>query len=414
MLAGQNADRRSTARSYDSLLPEFHPLKLLGAAISVDFVVGCQADLPYCEARRHPARQALLDPGQALDTRISPRRVLAWLRSMPSYRAGVPLRLGHDTDAGQAFSKGAELIELLDPGRTVSYLTHRPFTREERDFFATPRPSLLLELTATPRSAALGVVRDPLELVASAAGLDPRGVHWVVGPLASDGEAEAARILEALPAGSRLTLRPLDGVGRPGPGGEAPLGAAALARLEARAHARGLAVTEWTCRGGLARVGRGFFGVDRLTGQADLARRAHDLITCAACPSRTQCHGPLQEEPLLARLKRELEVLGLTPTARPARSGPRAFRVEVAEPVAEGDEAYLSHALGQPVAIALASRAPRSGEAGSALGADPAVLRRWYATGFMPVTELNLAAEKVLEDLARRREARGGSRAGDC
>jgi hypothetical protein len=390
------ADRRATTRSYDALLPEYFPVKLVGAFISVDFVVGGAEDA--------------LAVGPTLDARVSPRRMLAWLRSMPSYRAGVPLRVGHQADAGLAFEKSAELIGLVDPGRPVVYATRRALLPGERDFFATPRPNLLLEPTVTPRSAALGVTADPLELVRSAAGLDPRALHWVVGPLAADAEAEAARVVEALPPGSRLTLRLLE-QGAPRPPGAAPLGHAALARLEAVAHAHRLTVTEWSCRGSQARVGRGFFDVDRLTGQSDLARRAHDLITCAACPSRTQCHGPLDEPALLARLERELGVPGLTLTAPPRRTGPRAYLLEVAEPAASGDEAYLSHALGPPVAITLASR--RAGERQEGAGGlDPAVLRRWYATGFLPVTELNAAAEKVLEDLARRLAARGPGGAG--
>jgi hypothetical protein len=412
--AGRSGDRRAPARSYDALLPELHPLKLVGASIAADFLVGRRAD------------------GVALDARVSPRRMLAWLRSMPSYRAGVPLRLGHDGDPGLAFQKCAELIELADPGRPVVYPTHLPFTPEQRRFLGVARPNLLVEPTATPRRAARGAAGDPLDLVRSAAGLDPRALHWVLGPLAAGDEAETSRILEALPPGSRITLRPLGEAGPDEAGGASPpgpvglnglgaaglaglgaaglvcLGPAGLARLEAAAHARGHAVTEWTCRGGLARVGQGFFDVDRLTGQADLARRAHDLITCAGCPSRTQCHGPLDEPALLARLGRELRVLGLSLTAPPARTGPRAWRLEVAEPAARGDEAYLSHALGQPVAVTLST----AGAGGRPGDADAAVLRRWYATGFLPVTELNAVAERVLEDLGRRRAARRKAEAG--
>jgi hypothetical protein len=398
-------NRRASARTYDAQLPEFFPVKLVDAYISVDFVVGGGFGGSSCAPRRHPARRALSEAGVVLDTRVSPRRMLAWLRSMPSYRAGVQLRIGHDTDGGLEFEKSAELIELLDPGRSVAYLTRKPFAPHERAFFAAPRPNLQLELTVTPRSTALGVTQDPLELVRSAAGLDPRGLHWMVGPLAGDGEAEAARLLAALPPGSRLTLRPLEVAGHPELVGVAPLGQAARARLEAEAHELGLTVTDWTCRSGLARVGRGFFDVDRLTGQADLARRAHDLITCAACPSRTQCHTPLDEATLLSRLPGELGVVGLTLTAPPARTGPRAFRLDVDQPTSRGDETYLSHALGQPVAITLSTR-HREGEGGR-FDVDPAVLRRWYATGFLPVTELNAAAEKVLEDLGRRQAAPG-------
>jgi hypothetical protein len=379
--AAPRSDRRASPRRYDARLPDLWPLRLLEDAIAVDFVArDVRGSLP-------------------LDTRVSPRRVLAWLRSMPSYQAGVPLRLGHAADAALAFEKAAELIELVDPARSVVYRTRRPLSPEARAFFAAPRHNLLLHATATPRRAAHGGA-DPLDLVASAAGLDPRGVHWVVGPLAAGDEAEALRILEALPRGSRLSLAPAGPAGPQAPGAPAPLEAEALARLEAAAHARGHHVSDFTCRGGPARVGRGFPGVDRLTGQVDLVRRAHDLITCAGCPSRTQCHGVLDEAALLGRLSRELGVLGLTPAGAPLRTGPRALRVDVAEPASRGDEAYLSHALGQVVAVTLASHARGPRPDGRA--ADAAVLRRWYATGFLPVTELNAAAERVLEDLRRR------------
>lgn len=367
-------DRRSTARTYDALLPGCFPLKLTRSAILVEFAV---------------------DGG--LDTRVSPRRMLAWLRSMPSYRAGVPLHFGGSDDAGLSFDKCAELIELVDAGRSMVYATRRPFTTAQRAFLAAPRVNLLLELGVAPGPAEgegeAGF--QALELIRSAAGLDQRGVHWLVGPLDEDSEEGAARLLTALPLGSRLTLQPRARCGDPG-AAPLPLGAAALARLESLAHARGLTVTGWRCRGGVGRIGKGFFDVDRLTGQLDLARRAHDLITCAGCPSRTQCHGPLDEAALHGRLDRELQVVGLGLAAPPVRTGPRAYRLQADQPTAGGDQAYLSHALGQPVAISFSTTAP----AHEAVPA--AVLRRWYAAGFLPVTELNAAAEKVLEDLARR------------
>lgn len=399
----------ATARFYEPLLPEFFPVKLIGAFISVDFVIGCGFDCAFCISRRHPAREALFDAGVVLDTLVSPREVLGWLRSMPSYRAGVQLRIGHDTDAGLEFDKAAELIELiepLEPNRSIVYLTRKPFTQTERAFFAAPRANLLLKLTATPRSAELGVERDALELVRSADGLALRGLHWVVGPLTADGANDTERVLVALPPGSRLTLKPLNVAGLPRLAGVGPLSAARLAELEGLARRLGHTVTEWFCREGLARVGRSFFDVDALTGQRDPARRVHDLVICDGCPSLTWCHGALDEPALLARLGQGLGVVGLTLTAPPVRTGPHAYRLEVAEPSSRGDETYLSHALGQPARITLSTRERGTSEGGSFCNVDVDVLRRWWSVGFLPVTELNAAAEKVLEELRRRLDAR--------
>jgi hypothetical protein len=394
-------DRRASKRQYEPLLPEFFPVKLIGAFISVDFVVGCPFDCAFCISRRHPAREALFDARVALDTRVSPRKVLAWLRSMPSYLAGVQIRLGHDTDAGCAFEKSADLIELVDPGRSIVYLTRRPFRAAERTFFARPRANVLLKLTATPRSATLGVRPDPLELVHSAEGLNPRRLHWVVGPLAGDSLPDAERIIDALPQGSRITLKPLNPLGLPDLQAVPALPTKALLGLERRAQGRRLVVTEWFCRNGLAEVGRGFFDVDKITGQLDLGRRALDLVTCVECPSRMQCHTELDAEAFEHRLARELRTLGLTLAAPPERTGPRSFTLHVAEPSSRGDETYLNHAVGQPVSITLSTRERGRSEGGSFCNVDAAVLRRWWAHGFLPVSELNVAAENVLGDLRR-------------
>ena len=414
-------DRRMAKRQYEPLLPEFFPVKLIGAFISADFVVGCPFDCLFCISRRHPAREALFDTGVALDTRVSPRKVLAWLRSMPSYRAGVQLRLGHDTDAGLAFEKSAELIKLVDAGRSIVYLTRRPFGATERAFFARPHTNVLLKLTATPRSADLGVRADPMELVHSAEGLDPSRVHWVLGPLVAESLPDAERIIDALPQGSCITLKPLNTLGLPHLEAVPPLHTAALLGLEHRALARRLVVTEWFCRNGIAAVGRGFFDVDKITGQLDLGRRALDLVTCIGCPSRTQCHGDLDAEAFERRLARELVTLGLTMAGPPERTGPRSFTIRVIEPSSRGDETYLNHALGQPVSIRLSTREPGRSEGGSFCNVDTAVLRRWWAHGFLPVNELNVAAENVLDDLRRHlgdrlpRALRFGSPSGsDC
>jgi hypothetical protein len=395
-------DRRSTHRRYEPLLPEFFPVKLVGSFISVDFAVGSPLDRTTAAlSRRHPVREALQDAGVAIDTRVSPRKMLAWLRSMPSYHAGMQIRIGHDGDAGLAFDKSAELAELVHPGRSVVYLTRRPLGAAERAFFGRARPNLLLMPTVTPRSAALGARADPLELVRSAQGLDPRRVHWVLGPLVADSLPDAERIVDALPPGSRLTLRPLDLIALARLGA-APLPAEALRGLDHRALTRRVAVTDWSCRSGLAAVGRGFFDVDRITAQADLGQRALDLATCAACPSRTQCHGELDLGSLQRRLAVGLRTLGLTLALPAVRTGRRSLSVTVRERACRGDEAYLSHALGQPIAVSLSSGAPGSAEPCRPRPLDVTVLRRWWATGFLPVNELNAAAQNALEDLRRR------------
>lgn len=385
----------------DPLLAEFFPVKLIGAFIAVDFVSGCSFGCRFCISRRHPAREALFAAGRVVDNGATPDQVFRWLRSMPSYRAGVQIRIGHDTDAGLEFGKSAALIERIDPDRSVVYLTRKPLGGDERAFFGTYRKNLLLKPTATPRSFSLGVRRDPLALVRSLSAVDPRMLHWVVGPLAAGSEGDAERILRALPRGSRLTLKPVSTAGLPALQAVAPMAAGELARLTALALGLGHDVTEFFCRGGLARVGRGFFDVDKLTGDPDERGRARALAGCSGCDSREQCHAELELAAMRARLDAELRFLGLTLTAEPVRRGPRSFSLSVAEPSSRGEETYLDHSVGAPVSFTLSTREPGGSEGGSFCRVSPEVLARWQANGFLPVDELAEAARRTLAGLRR-------------
>jgi hypothetical protein len=391
--------RRRYARRYESLLPEFFPLKLIGAFISLDFLVGCSFACRFCISRRNAARQALFDAGLALENRISPRKMLAWLRTMPSFRAGVQIRIGHDTDAGLEFEKSAELIQGLPPDRSVTYLSRRPLDAEARSFFGVARKNLLLKLTATPRSESLGVRVDPLQLVRSVEGIDPEMTYWVVGPLVADNVPDAERVLDALPPGSHLFLKRLNTEGLPQLASIAPLSDPELKRLESRAIARGHVVTEWFCRRGLARVGQGFFDVDKITRQVEGEKRDRELAVCKTCPSDLLCHGELDWSQAQQRLRNEVVALGLTLVEEPRRSGPRSVELHVAEPSSRGDETYLSHAVGQPLSVRVTTREEGKSEGGSFCNVEPAALRRWYETGFLPVTELNTAAQNTLASI---------------
>jgi len=370
--------------------PEFFPIKPLGAFLSVDFVAGCSFGCRFCISRRHPDREALFRRGRVVDLGLEPAQVLDWLESMPSFRAGVQLRIGHDTDAGLELEPSADLVARLPADRSVLWLSRRPLTARAREVFGRAGPGVLLKLTATPASRALGIDEDgAAELLRSARPLPAGRVFWVLGPLAADSEASAARLIDRLPVGSFAHLKPLNVAGLPAVADVAPLGPATLARLEARAAERGIRCTEFFCRLSLAPLGRAFFDVDQIA----------DRRVCDGCPSRALCHAPVDEVALARGLERELRGLGLTPLGPPRRTAARSFEQDVAEPSSRGDETYLSHALGAPVRIRLSTREPGATEGGSFCRVEEAVLRRWQERGFMPVADLERAAQRTLETL---------------
>jgi len=393
--------RRFYDRSYDHLLPEYYPVKLIGAFIAADFIVGCHFGCKFCISRRHPSREGLFTEQVVIDNRVDPRKMQSWLASLPSFQAGVQIRIGHDSDAGLQFHKTSRLIELLDPSHSLTYLTRKPLTAEERTFFATSRANVLIKLTATPRSAALGVTADPLQLVQSVEGVDPQMTYWVVGPLAADSVADAERIIEELPKGSHLALKPLNCEGIAAVADIQPLGEGEITRLANRATALGHVVTDWFCRRGLARIGRGFFDVDKLTTQSPGEKRERELAVCADCPSRALCHDGIDVDRTLQRLNDGLDRLELSMIGEPEWVAPRSLRVNVAQPASRCDETYLSHLLPQPVNVTLNNRERGRSQGGSFCNVDAQVLQRWYRVGFLPVGELNNVAEHVLCDVRR-------------
>lgn len=391
---------RKYDRTYEYLLPEYYPIKLIGAFISVDFIVGCSFNCSFCISKRHPSREELFKEGLVIDNRVSPKKMYQWLKGMPSYQAGVQIRIGHDTDAGLQFRKSSELIDLIEPDHSITYLTRKPLTSEEVEFFKKYRENLLLKLTATPRSESLNVQKNPLNLVNSAETLDTRMLYWVVGPLVDDNQEDAIRILEALPTGSRLFLKKLNYTGLPQLDKVSPITDEDYSGLETLALEKGHIVTEWFCDS-LARIGNSFFDVDKISQQPASSKRERELGYCASCPSNLLCYNELNIADFNRQLNEQLTYLGLHLIEEPTRTGNRSFEIMVQEPSSRGEETYLNHIIQPHVSININTRETGRSQGGSFCNIDKEVLKRWYQNGFLPVTELNNAAENVLGDIRR-------------
>jgi len=393
-------ERREQIRQYEALLPEYYPVKLIGAFISLDFIVGCSFNCSFCISKRHPSRKELFEEGMVLDNRVLPQKMYQWLQSMPSYQAGVQIRIGHDTDAGLEFEKSAELIDLIDDEHSVVYLTRKPFTVNEVDFFRKYRKNLLVKPTATPRSRSLQIARDPVNLVRSTLEIDDGILYWVIGPLVDDNQKDTRRVLEALPKGSRLFLKKLNYAGLPNLDNVPPISDVDYEGLEQFALDKGHLVTEWFCNS-LARIGKGFFDVDKIEQQPDSPKRDRELGYCQSCPSHQICYGDMDLVDFRRQLDRHLKLLGLHLLDEPTQTGRRSFEIKVAEPSSRGEETYLNNVINSPISININTREQGRSQGGSFCNVNREVLKRWYSNGFFPVTELNNVAENILGDVRR-------------
>jgi len=393
-------ERREQIRQYEALLPEYYPVKLIGAFISLDFIVGCSFNCNFCISKRHPSRKELFEEGIVLDNRVLPQKMYQWLQSMPSYQAGVQIRIGHDTDAGLEFEKSAKLIDLIDNKHSVVYLTRKPFTANEVDFFRKYRKNLLVKPTATPRSQSLQITRDPVNLVRSTSEIDDRILYWVIGPLVDDNQKDTRRVLEALPKRSKLFLKKLNYAGLPHLDNVPPISDVDYEGLEQFALDKGHLVTEWFCNS-LARVGRGFFDVDKIEQQLDSPKKDRELAYCQSCPSHQICYGDMDLGDFRRQLNRHLKLLDLHLLDEPTQTGRRSFEIRVAEPSSRGEETYLNNVINPPISININTREQGRSQGGSFCNVNREVLKRWYSNGFFPVTELNNVAENILDDVRR-------------
>ncbi len=392
---------RKYEREYEQLLPEYYPIKLIGAFISLDFIVGCSFNCSFCISKRHPSREELFEERLVIDNRVLPKKMYNWLNSIPSYQAGVQIRIGHDTDAGLEFTKSSQLIDLIDKDHSITYLSRKDFTAEELEFFKRYRENLLIKITATPQSQALNIKRDPLKVIQSTNSLNQNMLYWVVGPLVKDNQKDAEAILEALPKGSKLFLKKLNYYDLPHLNSVEPINEHDYSHLEKIAIANKHMLTEWFCSS-LARVGRGFFDVDKIVSQEDSIKKERELSYCKECSSYNICYQELDLNAFNQQLKEQLDFLELHLLQEPIRTGNRSFEIKVQEPSSRGEETYLNNVIYPPVSININTREQGRSQGGSFCNIDREVLKRWYRIGFFPVTELNNVAENTLTDLRRR------------
>jgi hypothetical protein len=376
------APTRRRAKEAFTGLAELAPVRLIGGFVCVDSHLGC-VGCSFCLNRRYPLQRVVLERrlhrgwGAA---GLPPDRLGALVAALPAVRrGGVPIRFGHASDLAFEVDGARALLAALPPDRPAMLLTRFPPSAEVAALVAD-HPNALLHLSVTPPGPGLdpGAV-DPLQALAAAAAVPPARLFVALGPLVEGSEGAATRLLEAVPPGAAVGLKPLAREGVPFETGAAPLASAGLAALLARSKALGLSTPPMAGCRLRANLARPFFRHRELLVEAPGA--------CAACANLAACAAvPLPDD---EALRTELEVLGLEPG--PTRRGPGGVEVEVTVEVARADEAYLSEALGLPVYLS----GVRRGGAYQVVTLGAAVLRRWEAVGFYPATTLHAAARRM-------------------
>ncbi len=357
----------------------FFPIKVVNGFVTCDFVLGCYC-CKFCLNRRYPDWQRLLEMRRVYRNPLEVERAVALLGRVKALtRARLTLKLGHDTDMSLEEPEAQALMARLPASQPVVFMRRGRLLPAQRAFHLQPHPNLLMEVTLTPRSAALEYRDDPFAILDSFRGI-ATSTFFTIGPVCPDNLDEAREIIRCLPADSRVWVRELivkdiptlkDGLSASGE------------ELRRFARDQGHQVISYLNCVARAGVGLGFHKRGEFVSEPNAWQLAH----CERCPSRALCTPEQSEEEERLRIQAALSELGLS-LARPLEKfAHKSYNVVSREEVNFGDEAYLRELSGLKVDLWKEGK-----KTGTAL--SPSIAARWKEVDFFPVDEmLELARE---------------------
>jgi len=240
-------------------------------------------------------------------------------------------------------------------------------------------------MTITPPSASLGISTDVEALLSQISRLPQENIYVLIGPVAGDNWQMVPEILERLPTGLWLDIKPLTREGIPGMDAVPVCDADIIGNLRQIAADKGFQVTD-------------FFGCllrKRLKRPFYKAGSAPDycLPVCLNCELKELCFCERRKTPRHDLIRRHASDIGLE-LGEIKETGHRAVHVECAQPTSRGDETYLSEITGTRVTI---SSVPAGSEGGTFDQTPDEILVRWESHGLLPVTALRKLAQDALQ-----------------
>lgn len=223
-----------------------------------------------------------------------------------------------------------------------------------------------------------------METLDSTRGLPREVVFYMLRPLAAGALEGTRRILQALPAGSRVGFHGLSTDAIPGMEGSESLGPDEMGELRSTALSLGLDVVPYFGCVLRERLGVPFFKFEEVRREAG--------SRCPRCANRARCEAAIRSTEA-DRIREELERLELAP--RSIEWSGTMFRIEVAAPAARAEEVYLSELLHREVRLSTVVREPEAG----VRFLPEAVLERWERVGFLPVEALRCHSRAAVEGL---------------
>lgn len=350
---------------------ELFPVKLVGGFIAVDYHVGC-VGCSFCISRRHPFLSDLFRSGLSLDSsHLKPDDVFHILSQMkPFYHAKVPVRFGHNTDAGFQWAFGEQLYQYLPADNFMIMLTRFPLNDKQTRLF-DQQTNLLLKVTITPPSRILNVSTDVQALIRTIKNVPPENVYVLIGPIVKDNIHQVEPILNQLDAGLWIDIKPLTVEGIPGMADDFLAPHQDIERLRTRAFDQGFFVTDYFGCKLRINFDRPFY---KARSSPEYIRRV-----CRSCKNQDRCFQPIDVQATMKKIIAEGETIGLKIHFSGLKNN--TLQCTCDQPTARGDETFLSERVGCGVRFLQTGIEDTACEA---CDNDILIHRRWENFGMMP------------------------------
>ncbi len=368
-------------------LIELFPIKLIGGFISIDSHIGCSG-CSFCLARRSSLCERLFTENIHHDPAwLTASLLFMQLRQMPSFReARVPIRFGHNTDASFQWEIGVALASMMPEGYPFVMLTRQPVPahRLKQLTFAS---DAILKLTITPTSELLDHSPDLQALIETAHNTPKERLFVLIGPVADDSIEHVEELLEALPPGIFLDIKPVTVESIPGLSERMTPHEHEVEALRQLASSMGFFVTDYFTCLTRSRARRPFFKF----------RTAPEymMLSCQNCPNFAVCQEPIDEESVAVQVQLLAASLGLM-AGKHQREADGTLRFAVDKPISRGDETFLSEMVNYPIRL----DGRTAGTEGGCFSTEAAtVLQRWEKQGFFPSSDMVSLAQKIASEL---------------
>ncbi len=186
-------------------------IRYLGGFICIDTHLGCKPACNYCLNRRDKKLDEILNKNIEFNYTdiISVKEIYEILKQSPSYKAKIPLRIGHLTDFIFEEKETFELLNLIDKNYPVVLMTKFPISDYTNNNI-NKYPNVIIHISIAPKiKGAEKYYISPEKIIDSAKNINKNNLLYMIRPLSFGVFDEVISVFNYLPENSNISLKEL-------------------------------------------------------------------------------------------------------------------------------------------------------------------------------------------------------------